>query len=94
MQTVVQLNIAVPADIAQLIRDKVAAGTYASSSDVVTAALRALQSQESYHSDRLAGIRAKIAQADADPRASLTDAEVDAHFAARRRAIKAQGDNA
>jgi antitoxin ParD1/3/4 len=94
MPNVEQLSITLPAEIAQLIHDKVETGAYASSSDVISAALRAWQMQETARHDRLAIIRAKIAEADADPTPSLTEDEVDAYFAARLQSAQPSGDNA
>ncbi len=84
MQNVERLSITLPAEMARLIRAKVEEGSYASNSEVIREAMRAWQAQEQLRSERLAGIRAKIAEADADPRPSLTDEEVDRHFQARR----------
>lgn len=41
------LNVTLPPDFAEMVHDKVASGSYASESDVVSAGLRALQAQES-----------------------------------------------
>jgi len=73
--------------MARLVRLKVEEGGYASNSEVIREALRAWSAQEQLRGERLATIRAKIAEADNDPRPSLTEEEVDRHFAAR-------GDNA
>lgn len=83
MQTVERLSITLPTDMARLIRAKVQAGGYASNSEVIREALRAWQAQEALREEHLAVIRQKIAEADADPRPSLTEEEVDRHFAAR-----------
>jgi hypothetical protein len=39
------LNVTLPPDLAKMVQDKVASGSYASESDVVSAGLRALQAQ-------------------------------------------------
>lgn len=86
MDTLEQLSITLPADMARLIRAKVQSGDYASNGEVVQEAIRAWQSQDRLRDERLAAIRRKIVEADADPRLSLTEEEVDRHFAARIRA--------
>lgn len=83
MQNVERLSITLPTDMARMIRAKVADGRYASNSEVIREAMRAWQEQEQIHALRLAGIRAKIDEAESDPRPSLTDAEVERHFAER-----------
>jgi len=85
MQNVERLSITLPTEMARLIRAKVEEGGYASNSEVVREAMRAWQVQEKLRADQLASIRAKIAEADADPRPSLTEEDVDKHFEARRR---------
>lgn len=80
MQNAERLSITLPADMARYIRGKVEEGRYASNSEVIREAMRAWQEQEQLRAQRLDAIRAKIAEADADPRPSLTEAEVDRHF--------------
>ena len=84
MQNVQRLSITLPAEMARLIRSKVEQGAYASNSEVIREAMRAWQETETLRSERVAIARAKIAEADADPRPSLTDEDVAEHF--RRRA--------
>jgi antitoxin ParD1/3/4 len=91
MQNVERLSITLPTEMARLIRAKVEEGGYASNSEVIREAMRAWQAQEQLRADRLAGIRAKIAEADADPRPSLSEEEVDRHFEARRRTTAHRG---
>jgi antitoxin ParD1/3/4 len=93
MQNVERLSITLPIEMARLIRAKVVDGGYASNSEVIREALRAWQTQEQLHTNRMNDLRAKIAEADADPRPSLTEEEVDQHFAERRlKAFKTQQD--
>ena len=96
MQNVERLSITLPIEMARLIRTKVEEGGYASNSEVIREAMRAWQIAEELRGERLAGIRAKIAEADADHRPSLTEEEVDKHFEARRiqSTRKTRGDNA
>jgi antitoxin ParD1/3/4 len=83
MQHVERLSITLPTEMARLIRSKVEGGGYASNSEVIREAMRAWQAQEQQRAERLDSIRAKIAEADADPRSSLSEGDVDRHFAAR-----------
>ena len=93
MQNVERLSITLPADMARMIRAKVAGGRYASNSEVIREAMRIWQEQEQLHAERLAGIRAKIDAAENDPRPSLTDAEIEKHFAERLRRSPAAPDD-
>ncbi len=83
MQNVERLSITLPAEMAQLVRAKVAEGQYASNSEVIREALRGWQEREQLRAARIGVIRSKIAEADADPRPSLTEAELDRHFEER-----------
>ena len=78
MQT---LNVSLPEDMIELVHAKVEAGVFASSSEVIREALRIWQSDEARHQERMAVIRAKIAEADADLRPSLSEEEMDEYFA-------------
>ena len=66
MEQVEKISVTVTASMARDIRDKVETGSYASASEVVRAALRALQREEEEHVERLAAIKARI-------RASIDD---------------------
>jgi antitoxin ParD1/3/4 len=95
MQNVERLSITLPTEMAQLIRTKVEEGGYASNSEVIREAMRAWQTEEKLRADRLISVRAKIAEADADPRQSLTEEEVTKHFEERRmQSLKKRGDHA
>lgn len=94
MQNVERLSITLPTEMAHLIRAKVKEGSYASNSEVIREAMRAWQEQEQLRAERLAGIRAKIAEADADPRPSLGDEEVERHFEERLQRSLTRGDHA
>lgn len=84
MQNVERLSITLPADMAKLIRGQVAEGRYASNSEVIREAVRAWEEQNTLKEGRLAQMRAAIAESVNDPRSDLSDAEVDAHFEAKR----------
>ncbi|MGV6873407.1 type II toxin-antitoxin system ParD family antitoxin [Pseudochelatococcus sp. B33] len=87
MANVERLSITLPADMARLIRQKVEEGHYASNSEVIREAVRTWQEREQIRIAHLDTIRARIAEADTDPRPSLTEEEVERHF--RRRLEKA-----
>jgi len=91
MQNVERLSITLPTDMARLIRSKVEGGGYASNSEVIREAMRAWQVQEQLCAERLNGIRAKIAEADTDPRPSLSEGDVERHFVARLKKSVALG---
>ena len=80
-----RLTITLTPDLAQYVRAKVEAGDYLSSSDLIQDVLHSWQDQERLWEERMQRIRARIAEADADPNPSLTEAEVEEHFAARHR---------
>ena len=83
MQNVERLSITLPSDMARLIRSRVEEGGYASNSEVIREAMRAWQEQEQLRTQRLAAVRARIAEADAETAPPLSDAEVERHFAER-----------
>jgi antitoxin ParD1/3/4 len=86
MQNVERLSITLPTEMVRLIRAKVEEGGYASNSEVIREAMRAWAAREQLHAERLQQLRARIAEADADPRPSLSEDELDAHFAMRTKA--------
>ena len=92
MQNVERLSITLPSDMARLIRSKVEEGGYASNSEVIREAMRAWQEQEQLRTQRLAAVRARIAEADAETAPPLSDAEVERHFAQfeRERELRAR----
>lgn len=73
------LSITLPAEMAQMIRDKVAAGRYSSSSEVIREAVHLWQDRNAEKERRLEAIRAKIQDAIDDP-VRITDKEMRAHF--------------
>ena len=76
MQNVERLSVKLPMEMARVIRSKVESGLYASDSEVMREAMRSWMEAETRRGERLDVIRAKIAAADADPRASLSDDEL------------------
>lgn len=85
-----QLSVTLPDDLAAQVRAKVESGHYASESDVVIDALRALQDSHRSAEDWL---RAEVVQAydelDADPASGVTLDDVRASLAATRRRLEA-----
>ena len=85
MQDVERLSVTLPLEMARVIRSKVESGLYASNSEVVREAMRSWMEAETRRGERLDVIRAQIAEADADPRAALSDDEVAARLERRGR---------
>jgi len=76
MEQVEKISVTVTASMARDIREKVEAGSYASASEVVRAALRALQREDEEHAERLESIRARIRASIEDKGPGYTGAEV------------------
>ena len=75
-----KLSITLPAEMVAVIKQQVEAGRYASTSEMLGAAMRTWMREEDEHAERIAGIRAGIARSIADPRPLLTPAEVEARL--------------
>ncbi len=56
----------------ETIKEKVASGAFASTSEVIREAMRVWQKQEDEHAERLAAIRARVERSLADPRPDVT----------------------
>jgi antitoxin ParD1/3/4 len=82
MQTAEKISITLPPDMLRLLREAVAAGEYASTSEALRDAVRAWQRQRLEDAERLAALRARAEAALADPRPSLSEAELDTRLAA------------
>ncbi|HTR16717.1 MAG TPA: ribbon-helix-helix protein, CopG family [Acetobacteraceae bacterium] len=76
MQNAEKISITLPPDMLQRLRDAVAAGEYASTSEALRDAVRSWDRQRREDAERLAGLRERVARALADPRPSLTEADV------------------
>src|SRR5262245_1953863 len=70
-----KLSITLPPEMVRAIRDKVEAGTYASTSEVIRKVVRIWHRQEQEHEERLAAIRARIRRSLADTRPDVPLAE-------------------
>jgi antitoxin ParD1/3/4 len=73
-----KLSITLPTETIDAINDRVEAGTYASASDVVQAAIAALVEQDDDYAVRIASIRARVQASLDDPRPDLTEEEMGA----------------
>ena len=90
MRTTQQLSVTLPKEMAQMVRNKVASGQYASESEVVRDGLRALQARERALEAWLrTEVVAAYDEARANPSALLSGAQVRARLAAHhKRATK------
>lgn len=82
MQSAEKISITLPPEMLRLLREAVAEGEYASTSEALRDAVRAWHRQRLEDSERLAALRARAQQSIADPAASLSEAEADAWIAA------------
>jgi antitoxin ParD1/3/4 len=71
-----KFSITLPTEVIDAINTRVDAGTYASASEVVLAAMQALVEQDDDYDMRIASIRARVKASIDDPRPALTMAEV------------------
>jgi antitoxin ParD1/3/4 len=77
-----KISITLPSDMLGLLREAVAQGEYASTSEALRDAVRAWQRQRRADAERLTVLRARAAASLADPAPSLSEAEADARLAA------------
>jgi antitoxin ParD1/3/4 len=85
MRTTRQLSITLPNEMADAVRAKVAAGEYASESEVIRDGLRALMARDQVFEDWLREVIVPVYDAHkADPTRGVPIEEVRARFAARR----------
>lgn len=75
-----KLSITLPAEVIEAINYRVEAGTYASASEVVLAAMQALAEQDDDYEERIASIRARVKASIEDPRPRLTADQVRARI--------------
>ncbi|ESY70982.1 MULTISPECIES: type II toxin-antitoxin system ParD family antitoxin [Mesorhizobium] len=76
MESAEKLSVTVTPAMARMIREKVEDGSFGSASEVIRAALRALQREEEEHAERLASIRARVKASIEDTRPNLSAEEV------------------
>jgi antitoxin ParD1/3/4 len=80
MQNAEKISVTLPPDMLRQLREAVAAGDYASTSEALRDAVRAWQRQRREDAERLTALRARVQQSLADPRPSLTEEEVEARL--------------
>lgn len=71
MESAEKLSVTVTPAMARMIREKVESGSYGSASEVVRAALRALQRDDEEYAERIASIKARIKASIEDPRPAI-----------------------
>lgn len=81
-----KISITLTPEMNRLIKRRVNAGDFASSSELIREALRVWRKREDEHRERIAAIRKRIHRSTDDPRPSLSLAEAKAELARRRRA--------
>ncbi len=70
-----KLSITLPTEMVNLIKSRVEAGDYASTSEVLREAMRVWMRQEEEHQERLAAIRTKVKASLEDPRPRVSSDE-------------------
>ena len=91
MEQVEKISVTITAAMAKDIREKVESGAYASASEVVRAALRALHKDDQEHAERIASIKARIRESLEDRSMSFSNEEVFDELRARLEAKAAGG---
>ena len=81
--TMEKLSITLTSELAALVRNKVAAGGYASNSEVVREALRMLRERDSLKAHKLEWLRDKVEGSISDPRRSRDADDIFATLEAR-----------
>lgn len=85
MRSTQQMSITLPIEMAALVKAKVAAGEYASESEVIRDGLRALMARDRAMEDWLRDqVIPAVTALDADPERALSVEQVRAHMAAKR----------
>ena len=82
MHSAEKISITLPPEMLRLVRQAVAEGEYASTSEALRDAVRAWHRQRLEDAERLAALRARAQQSIADPAPSLSETEADARLAA------------
>lgn len=71
MSAAEKISITLTPEMNRIIKQRVEAGDFASSSELIREALRVWQKREEEHQERLAAIRARIQRSVDDPRPSI-----------------------
>ncbi len=83
-----KLSITLPANMVSVIKQQVQKGAYASTSEVLRAAMRTWMRKEEEHATRMASIKARVKHSLEDPRPNLSGEQVrarlDALYASHR----------
>ena len=87
MTAVEKISITLTPEMNRIIKSRVAAGDFASSSELIREALRVWQRREEEHQERLASIRARLQESIGDPRPPLLLDEARGDF---RRHVEAR----
>jgi len=82
MQTAEKISVTMTPEMLKAVRESVAAGEYASTSEALRDAVRLWQRDRQEHAERLAAIRARVRRSLADPRPDLTSEQMDAELQA------------
>ena len=80
MPTAEKISITLTPEMNRLIKQRVAAGDFASSSELIREALRVWQKCEDEHRERLAAIRARLQKSLDDPRPAISLDEARADY--------------
>jgi antitoxin ParD1/3/4 len=72
MSAAEKISITLTLEMNRMIKQRVAAGDFASSSELIREALRVWQKREDEHQERLTSIRARIQKSLDDPRPSIS----------------------
>jgi len=81
-----KISITLTPEMNRAIKERVEAGDFASSSELIREALRLWQKREEEHRERIAAIKESIARSIGDPRPSLSIDEARAELERRREA--------
>ena len=93
MQNVEKISITMTSDMLRAIRESVAAGEYASTSEALRDAVRIWQRQRSEDAERLTAIRTRVRHSLEDPRPSVPlDEAFDRIEQLHADAVKARGN--
>ncbi|MET7245737.1 ribbon-helix-helix protein, CopG family [Methylobacterium sp. EM32] len=93
MQAAEKISITMTSEQLRAVRESVASGEYASTSEVLRDAVRLWQRQREEHAERLNAIRARIRRSLDDPRPDLTGDEVQANLDALFAEAEAEAEN-
>ena len=72
-----KLSITLPSEMVAAIKSRVDAGAYASTSEVLRAAMRVWLREEAEYEERITAIRARVKASLADPRPDISLQEMD-----------------